>query len=785
MQGRRFSLGLLHRPRQVALTMAAFLSLVIMAQVTSSRPIQGGADRPAGAGPARGSAGMVWAWGDNYDGELGGGKAGGVRPYPAPIPGLTDVTAVSGNRANNLGLTRAGAVLFWGASDATSQPTPLLEPRLKDIVAVAAGGRFGLALRRDGTVFSFGDNLRGELGTGTTADAAGVAPIKGLTGVSAIAAGDEYGLALTRQGRIYAWGDNSAGQLGLDPNSSGIADTSRPQLIHGLPRIRAIAAGATHSLAVGEDGHVYAWGENGWGELGDGTTDERDTPIRVPGLSGIIAVAAGVGDDSAGSAAYHEHSLALRKDGTVVGWGDNSVGELGDNPADDYVRPAPISGVSDIIAIAAGGKFSAALRRDGAVLAWGANRAGQLGAQTTSEFRGTTLQARSTPRVVPHIAGVVAIAAGDAHVVALVRLPASAVATALSRLRTVDATATVTAAMAIATANAAATASAAGATTVAKAEAISAATAGVRLRATATAIAVAGQTATVVAGPRANAALAATVYAATRANPPDPARPATTPAPVIQLEAPPRRLQPLPASALAASLRCGRGDLDISKGRVALLAGDHYYPHVCVRNHGVLIAGGALTLRALTISVDATSVLLADGTVAAVSPSPQPGCARDRASMHLGAPGAGGRPNDTDTGTGGYGGGVITLIARHIVLNGLISADGTGGGQGAPARCPFDGCPGATYAGGDGGGGGSIRIVAHDIQFMGHLSAVGGAGGPPGDSISNQYGDLPLGATGTTGGAGCVKLVTAILRARPGSLDIAGPLLLTQPGHNG
>jgi len=672
MQGRRFPLGALPRPRQVALTMAAFLSLVIIAQVTSNRAIQAGAGGPVDAAPAREAPGMVWAWGDNYAGALGGGKVGGVRPYPAPIPGLTDVTAVSSNRANNLALTRTGAVLFWGTSDdATSQPTPMLEPGLKDIVAVAAGGRFGLALRRDGIVFSFGDNLSGELGTGTKADFAGVAPIKGLTGVSAIAAGDEYGLALTHQGRIYAWGDNSAGQLGLDPNSPGIVDTSRPQLIHGLPRIRAIAAGATHSLAVGEDGHVYAWGENDWGELG---------------------------------------------------------------------------------------------------------------APTTSEFQGTTLQARSTPRAVPHIAGVVAIAAGDAHVVALVRLPASAAATALSRLRTVDATATATAAMAVATANAAATASSAGATTVAKAEAISAATAGVRLQATATAIAVAGQTATIIAGPRANAALAATVYAATRANPPDPVRPATTPAPVIRLEAPGRRLQPLPASALAASLRCGRGDLDISKRRIALLAGDHYYPHVCVRNHGVLIAGGTLTLRALTVSVDATSVLLADGTIAAVNPPPQPGCARDRTSAHLGAPGAGGRPNDTDT--GGYGGGVITLVARRIVLNGLISADGTDGGQGAPDRCPYDGCPGATYPGGGGGGGGSIRIVAHDIQLAGHLSAVGGAGGPPGESIPNQYGDLPLGSTGTTGGAGCVKLVAAILRARPGGLNIAGPLLLTQPSHS-
>ncbi len=102
MQGRRFPLGALPRPRQVALTMAAFLSLVIIAQVTSNRAIQAGAGGPVDAAPAREAPGMVWAWGDNYAGALGGGKVGGVRPYPAPIPGLTDVTAVSSNRANNL-----------------------------------------------------------------------------------------------------------------------------------------------------------------------------------------------------------------------------------------------------------------------------------------------------------------------------------------------------------------------------------------------------------------------------------------------------------------------------------------------------------------------------------------------------------------------------------------------------------------------------------------------------------------------------------------------------------
>lgn len=143
----------------------------------------------------------------------------------------------------------------------------------------------------------------------------------------------------------------------------------------------SVAAGAQHSLALTDAGLVWSWGANGARQLGDGTTTNRLTPVRVPTPANVVAIAAGA-----------SHSLALRADGTVWAWGANARGQLGDGTIAIRTAPVQASGLTDVVAIAAGSEHSMALKADGTVWVWGRNNVGQLGDGT-----GTS---RSAPKLV-------------------------------------------------------------------------------------------------------------------------------------------------------------------------------------------------------------------------------------------------------------------------------------------------------------------------------------------------------------------------------------------------
>ncbi len=130
-----------------------------------------------------------------------------------------------------------------------------------------------------------------------------------------------------------------------------------------------LAAGDSHTLALKSDGTVWAWGHNGDGQLGDGTFTNRTTPVQVKDLSGVIAIDGG----------QHNHSLAVKSDGTVWGWGNNDDGHLGDGTYTNRNSPVQVADFGDAIAVAGGDSHSLALKSDGTVWAWGANWHGQLG----------------------------------------------------------------------------------------------------------------------------------------------------------------------------------------------------------------------------------------------------------------------------------------------------------------------------------------------------------------------------------------------------------------------
>ncbi|MGE4486007.1 MAG: S8 family serine peptidase, partial [Oscillospiraceae bacterium] len=206
------------------------------------------------------------------------------------------------------------------------------------------------------------------------------------------AAGYSHTLVLKEDGTVWAWGYNYYGQCG---NGITSYSESLTQVI-GLTNVEYVAAGSFHSLAVKSDGTVWAWGYNNYSQLGDGTTAIRTTPVQVSGLTDVVGVSAG-----------YYHSVAVKTDGTVWAWGENSFGQLGDGTTTNRTTPVQVNGLADVENVSAGYYYSVAVKTDGTVLAWGSNAYGRLGDGTTTN--------RTTPVQVSGLTSVVSVATGYSH----------------------------------------------------------------------------------------------------------------------------------------------------------------------------------------------------------------------------------------------------------------------------------------------------------------------------------------------------------------------------------
>ena len=245
------------------------------------------------------------------------------------------------------------------------------------VKAISAGDSHTVALKNDGTVLAWGLNSYGQLGDGTSTDSHTPVQVSGLTGITAISAGESHTVALKNDGTFWAWGRNYYGQLG----DGTTTNRNTPVQISGLTRITAISAGVFNTVALKNDGTVWAWGLNSSGQLGDGTTTDSYTPVQVSGLTGVTSIAVG----------FVSHAVALKNDGTVWAWGSNSYGQLGDGTTTDSYAPVPVSGLTGVTAISAGESHTVALRNDGTVWAWGSNYYFQLGDGTNTN-RNTPVQ---------------------------------------------------------------------------------------------------------------------------------------------------------------------------------------------------------------------------------------------------------------------------------------------------------------------------------------------------------------------------------------------------------
>lgn len=306
------------------------------------------------------SDGRIWMWGDAIAGG-NGARAG----WPRRIKGLSGVRSVATGQSHFAVLRSGGTVWTWGQNESgqlgegtnESRATPAAVPSIANASAVKAGDSHTLVLQGDGTVLAWGANYYGQLGAGNTEASAVPVTVTGLTDVRKIAAGHSRSVALKNDGTVWTWGyEHYAWQTGDDLFSA------TPVMVAGLNDVVDIAAGYEHVVAVRSDGTVWAWGSNYANQIanGYGWWQYQDAPFQVPGLPAIVAVASN-----------NDHTLAIAQDGTVWAWGNNGAGQLGDGTSAQRRTPVQVSGLTEVISVATDYFYSLAMRADGTVWAWG------------------------------------------------------------------------------------------------------------------------------------------------------------------------------------------------------------------------------------------------------------------------------------------------------------------------------------------------------------------------------------------------------------------------------
>ncbi|MFH5879629.1 RCC1 domain-containing protein [Arthrobacter sp. NA-172] len=340
--------------------------------------------------------GSMWPWGGPNGNSL-----------PARMPGLSGVTELTGVDSSWFAVLADGTVRAWGDNNAgrlgdgtaTDSTTPVQVAGLTGVKSVIANNGAAYALLADGTVQAWGSNLYGWLGYST--NSAVPVRVAGLSGVTALAndGGQIDGgalFALLNDGTVRAWGRNGFGQLGIGTT----VDSYTPVPVPGLTDVTKLVSSSTATYALLADGTVRAWGQNSAGQLGNGTTINSNIPVQVTGLTGVKTLTAH------GGSVY-----ALLTDGTVRAWGYNFWGRLGIGTTTNSSTPAEVTGLTGVASVISDSGTTFALLTDGTVRAWGDGQVGQFGNGTAT--------ISSTPVHIEGLTGVQSVAAANGAAYAL------------------------------------------------------------------------------------------------------------------------------------------------------------------------------------------------------------------------------------------------------------------------------------------------------------------------------------------------------------------------------
>ena len=353
--------------------------------------------------PASQLTAKAFAWGDNSFGKLGNNcTTQSTVPVAVNATGALagkTITAVSTGTHHSLALCSDGTLATWGANPfdqgientTTQSGVPMAVNTSgvlvgKTVIAVSAGASHSLAMCADGTVAAWGYNRIDHLGIRSASHShlpVAISEIGFLAGktVVAIAAGGYHSLALCSDGSIAAWGQNEFGQLGNDSTAERLEPVAvDPAGVLVGKTVIAVSAGASYSLALCSDGTLAAWGQNYFGQLGNDSMANSHMPVAVD-QTGVLA---GKTITAISAGAYH--SLALCADGTLVSWGCNCFGQLGNNSKTSSPEQVPVAvdtagaiAGKTVTSISAGASHSLALCSDGTLAAWGYKSGGQLG----------------------------------------------------------------------------------------------------------------------------------------------------------------------------------------------------------------------------------------------------------------------------------------------------------------------------------------------------------------------------------------------------------------------
>eukprot|EP00929_Paragymnodinium_shiwhaense_P017940 TRINITY_DN12782_c0_g1_i1.p1 TRINITY_DN12782_c0_g1~~TRINITY_DN12782_c0_g1_i1.p1 ORF type:complete len:413 (+),score=101.78 TRINITY_DN12782_c0_g1_i1:107-1345(+) len=322
--------------------------------------------------------GSVWVCGRGEFGELGdrldqerfGGEAHEADQLSfRPVGFLHGARAVQAGNGHSLVIKADKSLHAWGCNNdgrlgiGTEGEYRSLAHVLDNISCISVGDNHTAAVTEDGSLLAWGVNEDGQLGTGGPSETVAAPQKVALPRrATSCAVGNHHSVAVLEDGDLWAWGGNESGQLGDD------GDEGQYEPIRVLRNVQMAAAGEVHTLAVTQDGSLWAWGCNQHGQLGDGTRRSSASPIQV-----------NVEGDVIWAAADSRQSMAITDDGSLWVWGCNDDGQLGMVSATDVLDPVRLDLPGNVVAAACSYHHTLAVLADGSVFAWGSNEFGQLG----------------------------------------------------------------------------------------------------------------------------------------------------------------------------------------------------------------------------------------------------------------------------------------------------------------------------------------------------------------------------------------------------------------------
>lgn len=330
----------------------------------------------------------LYAWGYNSQGQLGLNDIV-RRSSPVQVGNLTTWSQISAGRNFSLALSSDGYAYGWGLNSGgqlgnnttVNSSSPVQIGSLNTWEIIQAGGVHGAAIKTDGTLWSWGDNGRGSVGDNTTVSRSSPVQVGALTNWAQLSASTYASASIKTDGTLWGWGENNVGNLG----DGTTVRRSSPVQIGALTdwaqvSLNSIASDAS-CIAVKTDGTLWSWGNNSNGQLGTNSVVLRSSPVQVGVLTNWLKPSTGF-----------SHVIALKTDSTLWSWGRNFNGQLGHGNTIDRSSPIQVGALTNwSLKLGAGDNHSSAIKTDGTLWAWGNNFAGGLG-DNTVVFRSSPVQ---------------------------------------------------------------------------------------------------------------------------------------------------------------------------------------------------------------------------------------------------------------------------------------------------------------------------------------------------------------------------------------------------------